>query len=369
MARKSSIDLYNRALRELKSDDRKPVYFLCGPESFFIDQLQEVVENQVPDDQKDFNFDLVYGNESTVNQVLNVAQSYPMMAEQRVVIVRDFYALGESSSLKNEDEEGSGSLDEFIPYLEQPNPSCLLLLNSEKTPDGRKKLGKRLKKGKQVGYFEFEEVRDHELPDWIIEWIQTQHNRKIHPVAAEVLAQYVGSNLLYLTTEIEKLVTYNEGEEPLGEEDVKKVIGRYREYSVFELKDAVMKKDLEQALFIAEQMRQVIESDRGEFFKLIGFFYSVFSNIWQILRQQEKGKGKKTISNEMSINPYYFNNLWKDAAHYNLQDMPRVFEALLDADVSAKGYSNLDMGGILMFLIERLIGDTTSESHRGSATG
>jgi len=356
LARKSSIELYNEALRELKSGDRKPVYFLCGPESFFIDQLQKTVEQQVPEDQKDFNFDLIYGNEATVNQVLNIARSYPMMADQRVVIVRDFYALGNGSSANDNGEEAPGSLDQFVGYLEQPNPSCLLLLVSEKTPDGRKKLGKRLKKGDHVGYYEFEEVKDHELPDWIIKWIKTRHDRKINPMAAEVLSQFVGSNLLFLTTEIDKLVTYSEDQEELSAEDVKKVIGHYREYSVFELKDAVMERDLEEALFIAEQMRQVIESDRGEFFKLIGFFYSVFSNIWQILRLRKDGKGKKTIREEMSINPYYFNNLWKDAAHFNLDDMPRIFEALLDADISAKGYSSLDMSGILLFLIERLVG-------------
>ena len=145
-------------------------------------------------------------------------------------------------------------------------------------------------------------------------------------------------------------------QDTIGEEDVKKVIGRYREYTVFELKDAIMARDLEKSLFIGEQMRQAIESDPGEFFKLIGFFYSVFSNIWQILRLQEQNKGKKTIRSELGINPYYFNNLWDDAAHFKLADMPRIFEALLDADISAKGYSTLDIGGILMFLIERMVG-------------
>lgn len=344
----------------MQSENRKPVYFLCGEESFFIDQLQHVIEQQVPDHQKDFNFDLIYGNEASVDTVLRVAKSYPMMAEQRVVIVRDFFALRDPSIMRDNEKsdfEESGDLDEFIPYFEQPNPSCLLLLISEKKPDGRKKLGKAIKKGKQVGYYKFDPVNDYELSNWIMEWIRTQHNREINPTAAEVLAQYVGNNLLYLSTEIDKLVTYGENKASIGEEDVKKVIGRYREYTVFELKDAVMNRDLEKSLFIVEQMRQVIESDSSEFFKLIGFFYSVFSNIWQILRLQKKGKSKKTIREEMGLNNYFFNTLWDDAVHFNLGDMPRIFEALLDADISAKGYSSMDMGGILLFLIERIISD------------
>ena len=63
MAKKTSIERYSEILRELKSAERKPVYFFYGEEEFFLNKLQKTVEQLVPDDQKDFNFDLLYGRD------------------------------------------------------------------------------------------------------------------------------------------------------------------------------------------------------------------------------------------------------------------------------------------------------------------
>ncbi|MDX1618002.1 MAG: DNA polymerase III subunit delta, partial [Balneolaceae bacterium] len=87
-----------------------------------------------------------------------------------------------------------------------------------------------------------------------------------------------------------------------------------------------------------------------------GFFYSVFSNIWQIRRLAAKGNTKQQVQDEMGIsNNWYFNNLWQDASKYQLQDMPRIFEALLDADRAAKGFSTVDPTTILLLMIRRIL--------------
>ncbi len=87
MAKKTSIELYSRLVNELRSEDRKPIYFFYGEEEFFLDKLQQVVEGLVPDDQKDFNFDLLYGRDISPEKLLSIIRSYPMMADQRVVIL------------------------------------------------------------------------------------------------------------------------------------------------------------------------------------------------------------------------------------------------------------------------------------------
>src|SRR5699024_9596081 len=90
MAKKTSIEHYSEALKDLQSEDRKPIYFFCGEEEFFLDKLQEAVEAMVPEDQKDFNFDLLYGRDITSEKLLSIIRSFPMMADRRVVILRDF---------------------------------------------------------------------------------------------------------------------------------------------------------------------------------------------------------------------------------------------------------------------------------------
>ena len=104
-------------------------------------------------------------------------------------------------------------------------------------------------------------------------------------------------------------------------------------------------------------MLQHSKTDTGEFIRLVGFFYSVFANIWQIRRLADKGMAKPQVQAQLGIsNAWYFNKLWEDASHFRNDDMPRVFEALLDADKSIKGFSTLDSTSILFLLVKRLIG-------------
>ncbi|MBO6792263.1 MAG: DNA polymerase III subunit delta [Balneolaceae bacterium] len=350
MARKAtSADHYQTILQQVQSGNPKSVYYLYGQEEFYLDRLVEFFGNLLPAHEKDFNFDLLYGQEVTPAKVLAIARSFPMMAERRVLIVRNFLQTAKGAS-------GEGDMNDFIPYFEQPNPSCLLVMFDTGKPAGNTKIGKALSKNKNVGFFHFEPIPDYMAGEWVMKWAQSHHQKKIQPAAAQLLAQFVGNNLQLLSSEIDKVCTFVDTKNEVSEADVKQIIGSYREYSAIELKEAVIRRNLEQALFISEQILQHSKSDTGELIRLVGFFYSVFVNIWQIRRLAEKGVSKADIQSRMGMNGWYFDRLWKDSANYSNADMPRIFEALLDADKSIKGFSTLDSTAILFLLVKRMIG-------------
>lgn len=351
MAKKTSIEFFREAYKAIKNPERiLPVYYFYGEETFFIDLLQNEIEKLLPEDQKDFNFDLIYGAESSPGQVLGIVRSYPMMAEKRVVIVRDFLKLGE----KSED----GTIQDFEGYLNSPNPSAVLCLIDKKLPDGRTGIGKLLKpSNNKFGIYGFDPLPDYKLPDWIADWARHSHHKNIEPQAAQILSQLVGQDLQLLSTEIEKLCTFVDTRENITIDDVKKISGSYRDYSVFELKDAVIKRDLESALTIMEQMLLKSNNNAGEIFKTVGFFYNVFGNIWQISRLTEKGLSKQQVQDSLGIkNTFVFNAQWAEASRFHLSEMPQIFEALLDADRAAKGFSTLDIPSVFLLLIKRIIG-------------
>ena len=353
MAKRTSIDHFKDARKSIRSaKQRKPIYYFYGEERFFIDRLQNEVASLVPDEQKDFNYDLLYGGEMTPEGVLGMARSYPMMADLRVVIVRDFLKLSGS-------DKGGGHIRDFEHYVKNPNPSTLLCLIDKKSPDGRTSLGKSLqnKTNSNVQDYEFKALPDYQLTDWAIEWASAQFKKSIDSQAAQVLAQLVGNNLHLLSTEIEKVCTFVDSHERVTLDDVKKIIGSYREYSVIELKEAIFQRNLDKSLGIAEQMLLKSNTDAGEVIKSVGFFYRVFADVWQIRRLMEKQLSKTQIQSELGIrNNYVFNFKWKDASQYQLAEMPRIFEALMDADRAAKGFSTLDVPSIYLLLIKRIIG-------------
>ena len=348
--KQNSSDIFRQLSQEISSGSLKPVYYLYGDEEFYLDQLLERFSNLLPPHEKDFNFDLLYGQDVTPAQVLGIARSFPMMAERRVLIVRNFLQTGKGAA-------GEGEMNDFIPYFENPNPTCLVVLFDTGKPAGNTKIGKVISKNPNVGFHQFESMPDYLIPEWVISWVESHHKKQINPAAAQLLAQFVGNNLQLLSTEIDKVCTFVDTSDTVSEGDVKKIIGSYREYTAIELKEAVIKRDLDKALFISEQMLQHSKTDTGELIRLVGFFYSVFVNIWQIRRLADRGNAKQQVQAELGIsNSWYFNKLWDDASNFRYSDMPRVFEALLDADKSIKGFSTLDSTSILFLLVKRMIG-------------
>ncbi len=353
MAKPTSIEYFRDTLKTVRNPEKlSPIYLLYGDESFFIDLIQDEILNLVPREQRDFNLDLLYGREVTLEKVLSIAKSYPMMAEKRVLVVRDYRYL--------DSHTGQSSLDELIPYINQPNPSTVLLLIDKKGPDKRTKFGQSIygkKRSKHVYVQEFEKLPDYKLPDWVIDWVAFKFEKQIDPGAARILSQLVGNDLQLLSTEIEKVCTFVDTNEKLSEADIKKIVGSYREFSVFELKEAVIDRNLEKSLTIVEQMLLKNNTDAGEVFRTVGFFYSVFGNIWKIRRLAEKGMDKSRIQQQMDIsNSWYFNQLWNDASNFRLYEMPAIFEALLDADRAAKGFSTLNTSTILLLMVKRIVG-------------
>jgi len=340
-------------MKEFSAGKLKPVYLLYGEEEFFIDQLQETAISLVPESQRDFNLDVLYGQDITPARALEIARSFPMMAERRILIIRNFLKISKNL---DEEEANGGHINDFVDYFSNPNPSTLLLLIDPKKPPGNTKIGREAKKNKSVGFYEFSSLPDYLLPDWVMDWGKDQFGKKIEPPAAQLLAQFVGSNLHLLSTEIDKVCTFVDSRDTVTTEDVKKIIGSYREYTVFELKDAVTSRNLEQSLGIAEQMLQQSKNNTGELIRTVGFFYSVFVNIWQIRRLAETGNTKQQVQVAMGVNSnWYFNTLWQDASNFHLSEMPRIFEALFDADRALKGFSTLDPTTILFLLVQRII--------------
>lgn len=347
MAKSTSIDTFKELLRELRQGKEiKPIYYLYGEETFFIDLIQEEIEKLIPADQKDFNFDLLYGSDVSPAQVLGIARSFPMMAERRVVIVRDFLKLGENTD--------DGNLNDFAAYADQPNPATVLCLIDSKYPDKRTALGKTLKK---AGVHEFDALPPYKLPEWVIDWTRHSHNKTMEPEAARILSEMAGQDLTLLSTEIDKVCTFVDTSDRITTDDIKKTSGSYRDYSVIELKNAVLNRNLEQALGIAEQMLLKNNYSAGEVIKTVGFFYNVFGNIWQICRLTGKGLTKDEVQSQLGMKGnYFFNAQWAEASRFSLAEMPGIFEALLDADSAAKGFSTLDTSTIFLLLIKRIIG-------------
>ena len=145
-------------LKDIQERRFSPVYFLMGAEAYFIDRIEnELYHSVVSEEERGFDQSILYGKDTTVDQILDAAKRFPMMAEYQLVIVR-------------EAQELSRVIDKLESYVSKPQPSTVLVVCYKyKSIDKRKKLYKALQQ--HAVLFESNQLYENQVPDWIQRWV------------------------------------------------------------------------------------------------------------------------------------------------------------------------------------------------------
>ena len=215
-------------LKELRAKQYRPVYYLMGEESYYIDLIADyITDNVLSETEKEFNLTVVYGADVDVATIINAAKRYPMMSE--VVVVK------EAQAVRN--------MEELSYYLQKPLLSTILVIcHKHGTLDRRKKLAAEVEKTGVL--FESKKIKDAQLPGFIASYMKRK-GVDVEPKATSMLADFVGSDLSRLTGELEKLIiTLPAGQKRVTPEQIEKNIGISKDYNNFELRSALVEKDI-----------------------------------------------------------------------------------------------------------------------------
>ena len=233
-----------RIIRDIELKNFKPIYFLMGEEPYFIDVVTEYIENHVLDDAcKAFGQTIVYGRDVSMEQVISLSKSFPMMGDKQVVIVKEAQDMKEWKSRKKEDDDED--MKHLLHYLQQPTPSTLLVFNyKNKTLDKRKKVYKQLEK--QGVVFDSQKIKDYKLPEWIENYVKSR-GFKINGGAAQLLAEYLGTDLSKVVNAVNKLAIILPIGSEINGQHIEQNIGISKDYNVWELQKALGQKDVMKA--------------------------------------------------------------------------------------------------------------------------
>ena len=233
---------YDNILKEIKDRRFRPVYYLMGEEPYYIDQLANRFATEVlSEPEQEFNQTIVYAQDTNLGNILSLAKRYPMMAERQVIIVK------EAQNLKNE-------IDNLSFYLQKPQPSTLLVFcHKNGSLDKRKKVtGDIERAGGAV--FESKKMKEDLLPYFISNYAR-QHEATVADKATMMLVESIGADLNRLTSELDKLfINIPQGVTTVTPDMVEEYTGISKEYNVFELKNALIAKDVAKANKIAKYM-------------------------------------------------------------------------------------------------------------------
>lgn len=216
---------YTDIVKDVKAGKFAQIYCLMGDEDYYIDKVSEyILQQALSPEEHDFNYTLLYGGETRANDVINVARQFPMMAERRVVMVREFQAMADKEMLAS--------------YAKNPCPTTVLVLcHKHGTLDKRRSLASELKKTGVL--FESKRLYDNQLPGFVNNYMQQRH-LTMDNYAVQMLCEHVGSDLTRLATEMDKLIlALSNGETRVGVKLVEELTGMSKDYNVFELQNAL----------------------------------------------------------------------------------------------------------------------------------
>ncbi len=263
MATTKDSSSFEGIMANIKARKFSPIYILMGEESYFIDKICDALAMSVlPEDEREFNQFVVYGSDVTAAQVADLARELPMMSQHKVIIVK------EAQNIKN--------VDELEKYLDHPSPQTVLVYCYKNgTIDKRKKI---ISKAKSVGVvFESVKLKDAALPTFISSYMKS-HGVAIDQRIVSIIAESIGSNLTRLASELDKLIlSLPENDKRVTPELVEEVIDVSKDYNPFELRNALLSRNISKAYGIINYFDKNPKS--GGAFVLVPSLFNFFQNL------------------------------------------------------------------------------------------
>ena len=327
-------------IKDIKARKLKPIYLLHGEESYYIDLVSDYLEQHVLSDaEKGFNQTILYGKDTEVMTVLNAAKRYPMMSDYQLVLVK------EAQELKIDK-----AAEQFQAYCEKPLSSTILVLCHKYGKfDKRKKVYKILEKTGVV--FESASIYENKVPAWIDDFVRDK-GYHINPKASALLAEYLGNDLSKVANELEKLMLNVTKTQEIGTKEVQDNIGISKDYNVFELQNALARKDV----FKANQIVNYFEANpkANPMVLVMGNLASYFTKILKYHYVVDKSQ----LARELGVSPYFVKDYDLAARNYNYGKTLEVISLLRAYDLKSKGVDstgNTEHGELMRELIYKII--------------
>lgn len=316
---------YENVMRDLKARKFKPVYYLMGDEAYYIDKIADwIADNALLPEERDFNQTVLFGSDVNAAQIVDAAKRYPMMAEHQVIIVKEAQNVKDTEPLER--------------YFKSPMSSTILVMcHKNGTVDGRKR--EYVKTIRDAGVlFESQKLKDRDLPAFIEKYLN-ERNASIDPKSTQIIADYIGADLHRLVGELNKvLVSLPESNRRVTPQVVEDQIGVSKDFNVFELKNAIINRDV----FKANQIMNYFDSNpkSGGLYSVLPFLFNYFQNLMIAYYCPDRGN-RDAIAQWLEMrNAWGANDYITGMRNYTAMKVFQIISKIREIDAKTKGLDN-----------------------------
>ena len=319
---------FQSIIHDLKSRKFSPIYVLMGDESYYIDQISDYVATHVlSSEERDFNQTVCFGSDVNAIQVTDMARRYPMMSEYQVIIVK------EAQNIR--------SLDALEKYLKNPVKSTILVwCHKNGKIDARKKV---VGLAQTVGVvFESQKLRDYQLPEFIQNYLK-QKKVSIDPKSCQMIADHIGADLNRLTSELDKvLISLPSDNLRVTPEIVEEQIGVSKDFNAFELRNAIVQRDV----FKANQIIKYFDNNpkAGSLYSFLPLLFSYFQNLMIAYYAPQKNT-EQGIATALDLRSSWgAKDFLIGLKNYSARKTMDIISKIRDTDAKSKGLDNPNTG-------------------------
>jgi DNA polymerase-3 subunit delta len=314
---------YEEIVRNLKNEVYSPIYFLMGEEDYYIDRISDyLVNHTLTETEKEFNLTVLYGADTDIATVINAAKRYPMMSKYQVVVVK------EAQHLRN--------IEELTYYLQKPLASTILVFcYKHGALDRRKKITAEIEKAGVL--FESKKLKEAQLPGFISSYLKRKQV-EIEPKASEMMAEFVGADLNRMAGELEKLIiTLPAGQKRITPELIERNIGISKDYNNFELRNALIAKDVLKANQIVKYFEENPKNNPLQV--TLAVLFNFFANL--MLAYYAPEKTDQGIAAQLGLrSPWQSKDYMIAMQKYSGVKVMQIIGAIRECDAKSKGIGN-----------------------------
>ena len=253
---------YKDIILSIKQKKIEPIYFLCGEESYFIDEITKtILKFTLTKEEKSFNQIVLYAKDTNTEEIISEAKQFPFGSKKKVVVIK------EAQHLKK--------MDNLINYFEKPQLSTVLVFeHKNKSIDKRKKISKTIIN--RSIFFESKKLYENQISNWIINYLE-EKNYKIDIQAATIISENIGNDLSKITNELSKLMLAINLDDTITSTHIENYIGISKDYNVFELQKSLGEKNITKSNKITNHLS--LDSKNNHIILVISSLFSFFQKI------------------------------------------------------------------------------------------
>ncbi len=281
----------------------------------------------------DLNVTILDGRKATLDELAYACDTVPFLSEKRLVIVNDLAARFEpqAAGRKEDSELDRAFLQGLEEYLSRLPESARLVFLERRRINKRNPIYRLASNSERGHEREFRPPRGGALNRWISQQVKEKGGR-IEAGAINLLAIFVGNDLRLLDQEMEKLLTYTGGERAIGEGDVQLLVSYVREADIFQMVDALGKRDSREAMRL---LHRLLEDGQPPLY-LLHMIIRQFRILLRVKELLGKGTSAADIRALLGLHPFVAEKMMKQAPNFSIAQLEAIYHRLLEIDSAVK---------------------------------